>query len=197
MRKKIVILISIFILVFIYFKDFGNYELAGISKSFAVNENNKVDNLLVEDNYLSIYLDPQLNREYILEKIEIIYHNKKLGEILVNKNLDNLQCFEKKRFCTYEISEEELKKILDKKKIYKKIRTRFYEYDRNYFEFKIFIKNKKLKNQKTEFIIDKIGIRFKRWYDIEIPYYWESIHKRVWKWNNIVFRNSIRRENEK
>ena len=81
MRKKIVILISIFILVFIlvfiYFKDFGNYELAGISKSFAVNENNKVDNLLVEDNYLSIYLDPQLNREYILEKIEIIYHNKK------------------------------------------------------------------------------------------------------------------------
>ena len=64
-----------------------------------------------------------------------------------------------------------LKKILDKKKIYKKIRTRFYEYDRNYFEFKIFIKNKKLKNQKTEFIIDKIGIRFKRWYDIEIPYY--------------------------
>ena len=171
MRKKIVILISIFILVFIYFKDFGNYELAGISKSFAVNENNKVDNLLVEDNYLSIYLDPQLNREYILEKIEIIYHNKKLGEILVNKNLDNLKCFEKKRFCTYEISEEELKKILDKKKIYKKIRTRFYEYDRNYFEFKIFIKNKKLKNQKTEFIIDKIGIRFKRWYDIEIPYY--------------------------
>lgn len=171
MRKKIVILISIFILVFIYFKDFGNYELAGISKSFAVNENNKVDNLLVEDNYLSIYLDPQLNREYILEKIEIMYQNKKLGEILVNKNLDNLQCFEKKRFCTYEISEEELKKILDKKKIYKKIRTRFYEYDRNYFEFKIFIKNKKLKNQKTEFIIDKIGIRFKRWYDIEIPYY--------------------------
>lgn len=171
MRKKIVILISIFILVFIYFKDFGNYELSGISKSFAVNENNKVDNLLVEDNYLSIYLDPQLNREYILEKIEIMYQNKKLGEILVNKNLDNLQCFEKKRFCTYEISEEELKKILDKKKIYKKIRTRFYEYDRNYFEFKIFIKNKKLKNQKTEFIIDKIGIRFKRWYDIEIPYY--------------------------
>lgn len=171
MRKKIVILISIFILVFIYFKDFGNYELAGISKSFTVNENNKVDNLLVEDNYLSIYLDPQLNREYILEKIEIMYQNKKLGEILVNKNLDNLQCFEKKRFCTYEISEEELKKILDKKKIYKKIRTRFYEYDRNYFEFKIFIKNKKLKNQKTEFIIDKIGIRFKRWYDIEIPYY--------------------------
>lgn len=171
MRKKIVILISVFILVFIYFKDFGNYELAGISKSFAVNENNKVDNLLVEDNYLSIYLDPQLNREYILEKIEIMYQNKKLGEILVNKNLDNLQCFEKKRFCTYEISEEELKKILDKKKIYKKIRTRFYEYDRNYFEFKIFIKNKKLKNQKTEFTIDKIGIRFKRWYDIEIPYY--------------------------
>ncbi len=55
--------------------------------------------------------------------------------------------------------------------MYKKIETRFYEYGINYFEFKIFIKNKKLKNQQEEFIVDKIGIRFKRWYSIEIPYY--------------------------
>ena len=171
MRRKILIFILILILIFIYFKDFGNYELSGSGKSFTINKNNKIGSLLVQYKYLTIYLDPKLNRDYILEKIEIIYHNKKLGEILVNKNLSDLDCFEKNYSCTYEILEKELKKILDRNKMYKKIRTRFYEYDINYFEFKIFIKNKKLKDQQEEFIVDKIGIRFKRWYSIEIPYY--------------------------
>lgn len=171
MRRKILIFILFLILIFIYFKDFGNYELSGSGKSFTINKNNKIGSLLVQYKYLTIYLDPKLNRDYILEKIEIIYHNKKLGEILVNKNLSDLDCFEKNYSCTYEILEKELKKILDRNKMYKKIRTRFYEYDINYFEFKIFIKNKKLKNQQEEFIVDKIGIRFRKWYDIEIPYY--------------------------
>ena len=171
MRRKILIFILILVLIFIYFKDFGNYKLAGRGKSFTINKNNKIDSLLVQYKYLTIYLDPKLNRDYILEKIEIIYHNEKLGEILVNKNLSDLDCFEKQYSCTYEMSEKELKKILDRNKMYKKIRTRFYEYGINYFEFKIFIKNKKLKDQQEEFIVDKIGIRFKRWYSIEIPYY--------------------------
>ena len=171
MRRKILIFILFLILIFIYFKDFGNYELSGSGKSFTINKNNKIGSLLVQYKYLTIYLDPKLNRDYILEKIEIIYHNKKLGEILVNKNLSDLDCFEKNYSCTYEILEKELKKILDRNKMYKKIRTRFYEYDINYFEFKIFIKNKKLKDQQEEFVVDKIGIRFRKWYDIEIPYY--------------------------
>ena len=52
---------------------------------------------------------------------------------------------------------------------------------RNYHEFLFYFKfvaiyytiyeNKKLKDQQEEFIVDKIGIRFKKWYSIEIPYY--------------------------
>ena len=145
----------------------GYYEVNIGGKKFF---DNKIEDITISEFYLYIQVDSKFQKNYFLEKIEIIYHNEKLGEILVNKNLVDLDCYEK-RYCRYKISEKELKNILNKKKMYKKIRTRFYEYGINYFEFKIFIKNKKLKDQQEEFVVDKIGIRFKRWYSIEIPYY--------------------------
>ena len=84
--------------------------------------------------------------------------------------MGELECNKNKNLCNYVISEKSVSKILNDKKLYKIIRTRFYERDKNYFKFKIFISSKK-NNQKEIFIVEDVRIRYKKWYDFEIPYF--------------------------
>ena len=76
----------------------------------------------------------------------------------LNKNIDELDCDNETNSCEYSIKEP-LENILNKENLQSKLTSDTFIYGINYFKFKVFIESQK-KNQKTEFIIDQVGIRY-------------------------------------
>ena len=107
---------------------------------------------------------------YYLKKIEIIQNDEVIVNIQINKFINEFECHKNLNRCTYNIPEKLINEVLNDKELYKIIRTRFYERGKNYFNFKIEINSKK-NNQKEVFIVEDVRIRYKKWYDFEIPYF--------------------------
>lgn len=167
-KFKLILIILLLIFVIFYSDIFSSYQVSNVGEYFVVNENNKISGITIDSFILYIDVNSKFQNNYFLEKIEVIYHNKILGNIPINKNLRDLNCSETN--CSYDIPPDKLSSILNQNEIFKKIKTQNYEYNRNYFEYKIVIKNKKIANQKEEFLVDMIGIRYKKWYDFDFPF---------------------------
>ena len=169
---KIIIILMFFCLLFICvnFKFKSEYLIDSPGTDYEKSNRNYISRIEIFDYNLFIDIPYERISEYYLKNIEIIHNDKMIGIIQINKSMGELECNKNKNLCNYVISEKSVSKILNDKKLYKIIRTRFFERDKNYFKFKIFISSKK-NNQKEIFIVEDVRIRYKKWYDFEIPYF--------------------------
>ncbi|ERK65740.1 hypothetical protein HMPREF1984_02114 [Leptotrichia sp. oral taxon 215 str. W9775] len=174
---KFIIIISVCIItniiIFIYTKyslNLKNEYIIGSSSQEYQSVELPIKAIYINGNSLLVLGNKNLSSSHYIKNIEIIYYKKKIGNIEINKKILELNYYKKENYYLYNISESEINKILDKNNLNNILRNRFFEYDKNYFEFKIFIENKKT-NEVTSFVIKNIGIRYKKWYDFEIPYF--------------------------
>ena len=172
MKIRIIIILIFFCLLFIClnFKFKNKYLIDSPGTDYDISERNYISRIEIFDYNLFIDIPYEQIDEYYLNEIEIIHNNEVIGNLQINKSMSKLECNRNTNLCNYIISEKLISKILNDKKLYKVIRTRFYERGKNYFKFKIFISSKK-RNQKEIFIVEDVRIRYKRWYDFEIPYF--------------------------
>lgn len=159
---KFTIILSLclfFVLFCIRDKGESRYELTGTGTTYEINTNNKISSIgIYYDANLKISLAKTLRSLYSLKNIKIIYQNKEIGIIEINKNIDELDCDNETNSCEYSIKEP-LEDILKKENLQSKLTSDTFIYGINYFKFKVSIESQK-KNQKTEFIIDQVGIRY-------------------------------------
>ena len=88
--------------------------------------------------------------------MKILYQNKEIGIIEINKNINELDCYNDEMGCIYSI-EESLENILNKENFQSKL-----DYSsNNIFKFKIYIESKE-KGQKSEFILNDVPIWYKK-----------------------------------
>ena len=172
MKKKIIkiIIILMFCLLFLFMnlKFKNEYLIDSPGTDYETSNRNYISRIEIFNYNLFIGIPYERISKYYLKNIEIIHNDEMIGIIQINKSMSELEF--NKNLCNYVISEKSVSKILNDKKLYKIIRTRFYERDKNYFKFKIFISSKK-RNQKEIFIVEDVRIRYKKWYDFEIPYF--------------------------
>lgn len=148
----------------------NKYLIDSPGTDYEISNRNHISRIEIFNYNLFINVPYEQIDEYYLEEIEIIHNNETIGNLQINKSMSELECNRNTNLCNYIISEKSISKILNDRKLYKIIRTRFYEHGKNYFKFKIFISSKK-RDQKEIFIIEDVRIRYKKWYDFEIPYF--------------------------
>lgn len=167
---KIIIILMFFCLLFLFMnlKFKNEYLIDSPGTDYETSNRNYISRIEIFNYNLFIDIPYERISEYYLKNIEIIHNDEMIGIIQINKSMSELEF--NKNLCNYVISEKSVSKILNDKKLYKIIRTRFYERGKNYFKFKIFISSKK-RNQKEIFIVEDVRIRYKKWYDFEIPYF--------------------------
>ena len=160
LKFTIILFLCLFFVLFcVRDKGESRYELTGTGTTYEINANNKISSIgIYYDANLKISLAKTLRSLYSLKNIKIIYQNKEIGIIEINKNIDELDCDNETNSCEYSIKES-LENILNKENLQSKLTLDTFIYGINYFKFKVFIESQK-KNQKTEFIIDQVGIRY-------------------------------------
>lgn len=160
LKFTIVLSLCLFFVLFcVRDKGESHYELAGTGTTYEININNNVSRIgIYYGANLKISIAKTLRHLYSLKNIQIIYQNKEIGTIEINKNIDELDCDDETDSCMYSIREP-LENILNKENLQSKLTSDTFIYEINYFKFKVFIESQK-KNQKTEFIIDQVGIRY-------------------------------------
>jgi len=157
---KFVVIFSIF-LFFILFcvrrNEKSYYELNSIGTSYETNENNKIKKIsLYYGGDLGISLEKNLRNLYLLKSVKILYQNKEIVIIEINKNINELDCYNDEMGCIYSI-EESLENILNKENFQSKL-----DYSgNNIFKFKVYIESKE-KGQKSEFILNDMPIWYKK-----------------------------------
>ena len=171
--KKNVFFIFFFLFIFLFIMNFefkNKYLMDAPGTDYKLSEKNYISRIDFFDYILYIDLPYELIDMYYLKKIEIIHNDEVIGNIQINKFINEFECHKNLNRCTYTIPEKLINEVLNDKELYKIIRTRFYERGKNYFNFKIEINSKK-NNQKEVFIVEDVRIRYKKWYDFEIPYF--------------------------
>ena len=160
LKFTIILFLCLFFVLFcVRDKGESRYELTGTGTTYEINANNKISSIgIYYDANLKISLAKTLRSLYSLKNIKIIYQNKEIGIIEINKNIDELDCDNETNSCEYSIKEP-LENILNKENLQSKLTSDTFIYGINYFKFKVSIESQK-KNQKTEFIIDQVGIRY-------------------------------------
>ena len=151
LKFTIILFLCLFFVLFcVRDKGESRYELTGTGTTYEINANNKISSI-------GIYYDANLKIS-LAKTLKIIKQNKEIGIIEINKNIDELDCDNETNSCEYSIKEP-LENILNKENLQSKLTSDTFIYGINYFKFKVFIESQK-KNQKTEFIIDQVGIRY-------------------------------------
>ena len=160
LKFTIVLSLCLFFVLFcVRDKGESHYELTDTDTTYEININNNVSRIgIYYGTNLKISIAKTLRHLYSLKNIQIIYQNKEIGTIEINKNIDELDCDDETDSCMYSIREP-LENILNKENLQSKLTSDTFIYEINYFKFKVFIESQK-KNQKTEFIIDQVGIRY-------------------------------------
>lgn len=160
LKFTIVLSLCLFFVLFcVRDKGESHYELTDTDTTYEININNNVSRIgIYYGTNLKISIAKTLRHLYSLKNIQIIYQNKEIGTIEINKNIDELDCDDETDSCIYSIREP-LENILNKENLQSKLTSDTFIYEINYFKFKVFIESQK-KNQKTEFIIDQVGIRY-------------------------------------
>ena len=160
LKFTIVLSLCLFFVLFcVRDKGESHYELTDTDTTYEININNNVSRIgIYYGTNLKISIAKTLRHLYSLKNIQIIYQNKEIGTIEINKNIDELDCDDETDSCMYSIREH-LENILNKENLQSKLTSDTFIYEINYFKFKVFIESQK-KNQKTEFIIDQVGIRY-------------------------------------
>ena len=157
---KFVVIFSVF-LFFILFcvrrNEKSYYELNSIGTSYETNENNKIKKIsLYYGGDLGVSLEKKLRNLYLLKSVKILYQNKEIGIIEINKNINELDCYNDEMGCIYSIGES-LENILNKENFQSKL-----DYSgNNIFKFKVYIESKE-KGQKSEFILNDVPIWYKK-----------------------------------
>ena len=154
---KIFSIFLFFILFCVRRNEKSYYELNSIGTSYETNENNKIKKIsLYYGGDLGISLEKNLRNLYLLKSVKILYQNKEIGIIEINKNINELDCYNDEMGCIYSI-EESLENILNKENFQSKL-----DYsNNNIFKFKIYIESKE-KGQKSEFILNDVPIWYKK-----------------------------------
>lgn len=152
---KFVVIFSVF-LFFILFcvrrNEKSYYELNSIGTSYETNENNKIKKIsLHSGGDLGVSLEKNLRNLYLLKSVKILYQNKEIGIIEINKNINELDCYNDEMGCIYSIGES-LENILNKEN---------FQSGNNIFKFKVYIESKE-KGQKSEFILNDVPIWYKK-----------------------------------
>ena len=157
---KFVVVFSLFlffILVCVRRNEKSNYELNSIGTSYEINENNKIKKIsLYYGGDLGVSLEKNLRNLYLLKSVKILYQNKEIGIIEINKNIHELDCYSDEMGCIYSIGES-LENILNKENFQSKLD---YSGD-NIFKFKVYIESKE-KGQKSEYILNDVPIWYKK-----------------------------------
>ena len=80
--------------------------MTGTGTTYEINANNKISSIgIYYDANLKISLAKTLRPLYSLKNIKIIYQNKEIGTIEINKNIDELDCDNETNSCEYSIKE--------------------------------------------------------------------------------------------
>ena len=152
---KFVVIFSVF-LFFILFcvrrNEKSYYELNSIGTSYETNENNKIKKIsLYSGGDLGVSLEKNLRNLYLLKSVKILYQNKEIVIIEINKNINELDCYNDEMGCIYSIGES-LENILNKEN---------FQSGNNIFKFKVYIESKE-KGQKSEFTLNDVPIWYKK-----------------------------------
>ena len=151
---KFVVIFSVFLFFILFCRrnEKSYYELNSIGTSYETNENNKIKKIsLHSGGDLGVSLEKNLRNLYLLKSVKILYQNKEIGIIEINKNINELDCYNDEMGCIYSIGES-LENILNKEN---------FQSGNNIFKFKVYIESKE-KGQKSEFILNDVPIWYKK-----------------------------------
>ena len=155
------IVIMFFIAYCVKYREKESYTFDYHGEIHISNKNDDIKQLSLGSDNLFIQSDKIPDDFYILKNIEIMYQNKKIGTIEINKKINELKYFKsvenKMFYFEYPIKSEILTEALNGENFKLKLNN-LLPGKRNFgYKFKVLIENRKMK-QKIEAVLDDIEI---------------------------------------